>query len=142
MTILLPPWQYYKLLPIKNVAITYVMILLHSSTDIEVSSYDVAGKNKRRSQPLKANDIKKFTSIPGLILLHTNKGVALLHPGTLELIKMELEGHAHEANDDDGGGGGENVQYQFNVKEAMFSVVKVWDVESCAEDATDTSKGK
>ena len=101
--------------------------------------YNLTGKYKCESHPLKANSIKKFTSIPGLLLLHTNKGVALLHPGTLELIKVELKGSTNEATDD--GGGGADVQYQFNV-EALFSVVKVWDVESCLNDATDANEGK
>ncbi|MCG8621223.1 MAG: hypothetical protein MJE68_04355 [Proteobacteria bacterium] len=53
---------------------------------------------------------------------------------------MELKGATHEATGD--GGGREDVQYQFSVEEALFSVVKVWDVESCVNDATDASEGK
>ena len=117
-----------------------LLAYLHSSTDVEVFSYDLTGRNNHRSRPLEANSIRKFTSIPGLILLHTNKGVALLHPGTLELIKMELKGHTHGAHGGDGGG--KVLQYQFNVEEALFSVVKVWDVESSVNDATDVSGGK
>ena len=52
---------------------------------------------------------------------------------------MELKGHTRGAGD---GGGGESVQYQFNVEEALFSVVKVWDVESCVNDAAGISAGK
>ena len=66
--------------------------------------------------------------------------MALLHPGTLELIKVELKVSIHETAGD--GGEGEDVQYQFNVEDALFSVVKVWDVESCLNDATDASEGK
>ena len=113
---------------------------LRSSTNVQVFHYNLTGKHKCKSHPLKANSIKKFTSIPGLLLLHTNKGVALLHPGMLELIKMELKGSTYEAAGD--GDGGEDMQYQFDVEDALFSVVKVWDVESCLNDAADASEGK
>ena len=113
---------------------------LCSSASVQVFRYNLTGRYKCKSHPLKANGIKEFTSIPGLLLLHTNKGVALLHPGTLELVKVELKRSTHEAAGD--GGGGEDVQYQFNVEEALFSIVKVWDVESCVNDATDASEGK
>jgi hypothetical protein len=114
-------------------------VFLCSSTDVEVISYNLTGRNKCKSRTLKANSIKKFTSLPGLLLLHTNKGVALLHPGTLELIKVELKGSTHGATGDGGGGEGEDVKYQFNIEEALFSVVKVWGVERCVNDATDTA---
>ena len=65
-------------------------------------------------------------------MVHTNKGVALLHPGTLEPIKIEIEGHTHDESAADDG---KKMMYQFNVEESKFSVVKVWDVESC-EDST------
>ena len=44
---------------------------------------------------------------------------------------MELKGSTHETAGD--GKGGEDVQYQFNIEEALFSIVKVWDVEQLSE---------
>ena len=116
-----------------------LLAYLCSSTEVEIFSYDLTGRNKQKSRPLNANSIREFTSIPGLVLLHTDKGVALLHPGTLELIKMELKGHTHGAQ---GAGGREEVQYQFNVEEALFSVVKVWDVETSVNDDKSVNGGK
>ena len=96
-----------------------------SSTDVEVCSYDLEGKNQLDSQPLEANDVHQFTAIPGLLFLHTNKGITLLHPGTLEPVMIHAEDSTSRAATED------SIPYQFKVEDAHFSVVKVWDVEGC-----------
>ena len=80
------------------------------------------GREQQQSQTLKASEVHQFTAIPGLLMIHTNKGVALLHPETLEVIDIEIKGSSSPAPDDG------VIHYQFEVDKAHFDVVKVWDI--------------
>ena len=82
-------------------------------------------KENKTSQSLIADSVHLLTSIPGLLLLHTNRGVALLHPGTLETITIRGKELASAESHED------TIPYQFNVEDVHFEIVKVWDVSGC-----------
>ena len=68
-------------------------------------------------------------------MLHTNKGVALLHPETLDVIDIEIKGSSSPVSDDG------VIHYQFEVDDAHFNVVKVWDIRhSHCNDSLDTTR--
>ena len=113
---------------------------LHFSTSdsfIAVVSYDLKGQEKQRSQNLKAAKVHQFTAIPGLLMVHTNKGVALLHPETLEVIDIEIKESSSPASDDG------VIHYQFEGDDTHFSVVQVWDIKlsHCNDNRTSLDSG-
>ena len=80
------------------------------------------GEDEFKSQPYELVDVHNFAAVPGLLLLHTSKGVALLDPKTLDPVKIEALDSIFTTTAVD------SRQYQFKVKDADFSIVKVWDI--------------
>ncbi len=64
--------------------------------------------------------IKALTPVPGLLLVHSNNGIVLLHPQSLNPVNI----HGLASSEEN-----EQTMFQFAVVDSVFSVLKVWDIQ-------------
>ena len=81
------------------------------------------------SVPFQSTTILDVIPVPGLLLVHTPKGVCLLHPGSLQPVTIEgLKEAAPDPAD-------LNTHIQFKGNDMIFQVLKVYNVErQCTEE--------
>ena len=81
------------------------------------------------SVPFQSTTILDIIPVPGLLLVHTPKGVCLLHPGRLQPVTIEgLKEVAPDPAD-------LNPHIQFKGNDMIFQVLKVYNVErQCTEE--------
>ena len=110
---------------------------VYRSTDVEVYSYNLEGENEYKSGQFEANKVLKFTAIPGLLFLHTNRGLALINPGTLCLELIQIEGSTTTLSTP-----GDSAEYTFKIDGVHFSILKVWNVGTDREESADQTSEK
>lgn len=116
--------------------------MLFLSNWTQVYSCDLQGKDHLTSLPINAPFITKLVAVPGLLFVHTVRGLSLLHPYTLtpvEIVGLNSESSKEETEQElsSASSSEKPIIQQFEVEEALFGVLKIWDDEFVASKEED-----
>ena len=97
----------------------------------EILSYNTELKEQLTSVISNATELAGATPVPGLLFVHTSTGLSLLHPGSLEPVRIKhLEAELEQPRDQD-----DQNQIQFKGSELFFRIIKVYDIEGCLQNS-------
>ena len=112
----------------------YTFLSCSDPTVSEVHSYSPQMEDKLISVPFNGTTITDVLPAPGVVFVHTPIGLCLLHPGSLEPLKIkglkqrqQQQQQQQESHED------HNAHIQFKGRELDFNIVKVYDIEGCLE---------